>query len=71
MVVRKYPVGQLSRDICPAGTLGGRHKTNRPTCPGQPINAEFVMVAARLFQQAMDAGYGREEVSALFKVLQK
>lgn len=35
------------------------------------INAEFVMVAARLFQQAMDAGYAREEVSALFKVLQK
>jgi 3-hydroxyisobutyrate dehydrogenase-like beta-hydroxyacid dehydrogenase len=29
------------------------------------------MLAARLFQQAMAAGYGREEVSALFKVLQK
>jgi 3-hydroxyisobutyrate dehydrogenase-like beta-hydroxyacid dehydrogenase len=35
------------------------------------INAEFVQLAARLFQKAMDAGYGREEVSALFKVLQK
>jgi 3-hydroxyisobutyrate dehydrogenase-like beta-hydroxyacid dehydrogenase len=35
------------------------------------INAEFPRVAARLFQQAMNAGYGREEVSALFKVLQK
>jgi 3-hydroxyisobutyrate dehydrogenase-like beta-hydroxyacid dehydrogenase len=35
------------------------------------IDAEFVQVAARLFQKAMDAGYGREEVSALFKVLQK
>jgi 3-hydroxyisobutyrate dehydrogenase-like beta-hydroxyacid dehydrogenase len=35
------------------------------------IHAEFVMLAARLFQEAMDAGYGREEVSALFKVLQK
>ena len=35
------------------------------------INAEFAMLAARLFQEAMDAGYGREEVSALFKVLQK
>jgi 3-hydroxyisobutyrate dehydrogenase-like beta-hydroxyacid dehydrogenase len=35
------------------------------------INAEFPVLAARLFQQAMDAGYGREEVSALFKVLQK
>ena len=35
------------------------------------IHAEFPMLAARLFQQAMDAGYGREEVSALFKVLQK
>src|SRR5688572_6521829 len=35
------------------------------------INAEFAMLAARLFQAAMDAGYGREEVSALFKVLQK
>ena len=33
------------------------------------INAEFPMLAARLFQKAMDAGYGREEVSALFKVL--
>jgi 3-hydroxyisobutyrate dehydrogenase-like beta-hydroxyacid dehydrogenase len=35
------------------------------------IHAEFPRLAARLFQQAMDAGYGREEVSALFKVLQK
>jgi 3-hydroxyisobutyrate dehydrogenase-like beta-hydroxyacid dehydrogenase len=35
------------------------------------INFEFPMLAARLFQQAIDAGYGREEVSALFKVLQK
>jgi 3-hydroxyisobutyrate dehydrogenase-like beta-hydroxyacid dehydrogenase len=35
------------------------------------IHAEFPMLVARLFQQAMDAGYGRQEVSALFKVLQK
>jgi 3-hydroxyisobutyrate dehydrogenase-like beta-hydroxyacid dehydrogenase len=35
------------------------------------LNAEFPRLAARLFQQAMDEGYGREEVSALFKVLQK
>ncbi len=35
------------------------------------IDAEFTRLAARLFQKAMDAGYGREEVSALFKVLQK
>jgi 3-hydroxyisobutyrate dehydrogenase-like beta-hydroxyacid dehydrogenase len=35
------------------------------------IPSEFVQLAARLFQQAMDAGYGREEVSALFKVLKK
>ena len=35
------------------------------------INAEFPRLAARLFQKAMDAGYGREEVSALFKVLQQ
>ena len=35
------------------------------------INAEFPLLAARLFQEAMEAGYGREEVSALFKVLQK
>jgi 3-hydroxyisobutyrate dehydrogenase-like beta-hydroxyacid dehydrogenase len=35
------------------------------------INAEFPMLAARLFREAMDAGYGRQEVSALFKVLQK
>jgi 3-hydroxyisobutyrate dehydrogenase-like beta-hydroxyacid dehydrogenase len=35
------------------------------------INAEFPMLAKRLFQEAMDSGYGREEVSALFKVLQK
>jgi 3-hydroxyisobutyrate dehydrogenase-like beta-hydroxyacid dehydrogenase len=35
------------------------------------IHAEFPMLAARLFQKAMDSGYGREEVSALFKVLQK
>jgi len=35
------------------------------------IDAGFVQLTARLFQQAMDAGYGREEVSALFKVLQK
>jgi 3-hydroxyisobutyrate dehydrogenase-like beta-hydroxyacid dehydrogenase len=35
------------------------------------IRAEFPRLAARLFQQAMDSGYGREEVSALFKVLQQ
>jgi 3-hydroxyisobutyrate dehydrogenase-like beta-hydroxyacid dehydrogenase len=35
------------------------------------IDAEFPKLAARLFQQAMNSGYGREEVSALFKVLQK
>ena len=35
------------------------------------INAEFVQLTARIFQKAMDAGYAREEVSALFKVLQK
>ncbi|HEU5100825.1 MAG TPA: NAD(P)-binding domain-containing protein [Roseiflexaceae bacterium] len=35
------------------------------------IHAEFPKLAARLFQQAIAAGYGREEVSALFKVLQK
>ncbi|HSL42814.1 MAG TPA: NAD(P)-binding domain-containing protein [Anaerolineales bacterium] len=35
------------------------------------IDAEFPKLAARLFQEAMAAGYGREEVSALFKVLQK
>jgi 3-hydroxyisobutyrate dehydrogenase-like beta-hydroxyacid dehydrogenase len=35
------------------------------------IHAEFPKLAARLFQEAMVAGYGREEVSALFKVLQK
>lgn len=35
------------------------------------INAGFPQLVARLFQQAMVAGYGREEVSALFKVLQK
>ena len=33
------------------------------------IDAEFPRLAARLFQKAMDAGYAREEVSALFKVL--
>jgi 3-hydroxyisobutyrate dehydrogenase-like beta-hydroxyacid dehydrogenase len=35
------------------------------------IHAEFPQMAARLFQQAVNEGYGREEVSALFKVLQK
>jgi 3-hydroxyisobutyrate dehydrogenase-like beta-hydroxyacid dehydrogenase len=35
------------------------------------IHAAFPQLAARLFQQAMNDGYGREEVSALFKVLQK
>ena len=35
------------------------------------IHAEFPLLAARLFQEAVDAGYAREEVSALFKVLQK
>ena len=35
------------------------------------IHAEFPQLAARLFQKAMDAGYARQEVSALFKVLQK
>jgi 3-hydroxyisobutyrate dehydrogenase-like beta-hydroxyacid dehydrogenase len=35
------------------------------------IHAEFPELVARLFQQAINDGYGREEVSALFKVLQK
>jgi 3-hydroxyisobutyrate dehydrogenase-like beta-hydroxyacid dehydrogenase len=34
------------------------------------IRAEFPRLTARLFQRAMDAGYGREEVSALFTVLE-
>jgi 3-hydroxyisobutyrate dehydrogenase-like beta-hydroxyacid dehydrogenase len=33
------------------------------------INAEFPLLLSGLFQKAMKAGYGREEVSALFKVL--
>ena len=33
------------------------------------INAEYPMFTSALFQKAMAAGYGREEVSALFKVL--
>jgi len=33
------------------------------------INADFPSFTAALFQKAMTAGYGREEVSALFKVL--
>lgn len=35
------------------------------------LEAEFVQLTALLFQKAMDAGYAREEVSALFKVLQR
>jgi 3-hydroxyisobutyrate dehydrogenase-like beta-hydroxyacid dehydrogenase len=35
------------------------------------INGEFPLFTAALFHKAMAAGYGREEVSALFKVLQK
>lgn len=33
------------------------------------IDTRFPMLASDLFQQAMAAGYGREEVSAIFKVL--
>jgi 3-hydroxyisobutyrate dehydrogenase-like beta-hydroxyacid dehydrogenase len=33
------------------------------------LDAGFVTLAAELFQKAMAAGYGREEVSALYKVL--
>ena len=33
------------------------------------IDARFTMLTAKIFQQAMAAGYGREEVSAIFKVL--
>jgi 3-hydroxyisobutyrate dehydrogenase-like beta-hydroxyacid dehydrogenase len=33
------------------------------------INAEFPLFTSALFQKAMQAGYSREEVSALFKVL--
>jgi 3-hydroxyisobutyrate dehydrogenase-like beta-hydroxyacid dehydrogenase len=35
------------------------------------IDAQFSQLVDRLFQLAMNAGYGREEVSALYKVLQK
>lgn len=35
------------------------------------IQAEFPVLASDLFQKAVAAGYGREEVSAAFKVLQK
>lgn len=35
------------------------------------IDAEFPTFASSLFQKAMTAGYGREEVSAAFKVLAK
>ncbi len=33
------------------------------------INAAFPVFTSALFQKAMQAGYGREEVSALFKIL--
>jgi 3-hydroxyisobutyrate dehydrogenase-like beta-hydroxyacid dehydrogenase len=33
------------------------------------INIGLPMLTSELFQRAMAAGYGREEVSALFKVL--
>ncbi|HET6822480.1 MAG TPA: NAD(P)-dependent oxidoreductase [Anaerolineales bacterium] len=49
---------------------GGIHQIARHAQDSH-IHTEFPQLAARLFQQAMDAGYGREEVSALFKVLQK
>jgi 3-hydroxyisobutyrate dehydrogenase-like beta-hydroxyacid dehydrogenase len=35
------------------------------------INADFALLTSALFQQAMAAGYGREEVSAVYKVLEK
>jgi 3-hydroxyisobutyrate dehydrogenase-like beta-hydroxyacid dehydrogenase len=38
---------------------------------GSHIHAEFPELVARLFHEAIAAGYGREEVSALFKVLKK
>jgi len=34
------------------------------------INAAFPEFVSQLFQQAVDAGYGREEVSAVYKVLE-
>lgn len=33
--MRKYPIRQLSRDICPAGTRDWRHTIDRPARPGQ------------------------------------
>jgi 3-hydroxyisobutyrate dehydrogenase-like beta-hydroxyacid dehydrogenase len=35
------------------------------------IHAGFPLFTAALFQEAMDAGYGREEVSALYKILSR
>ena len=35
------------------------------------IDAAFPMFTSALFQKAMEAGYGREEVSAVFKILAK
>ena len=63
--------GNYQESSAPLELWAGSIKQIAQHAQDSRINAEFAMLAARLFQEAMDAGYGREEVSALFKVLQK
>ena len=63
--------GNYQDTSAPLGLWAGAIKQITQHAQDSHINAEFPKLAARLFQEAMAAGYGREEVSALFKVLQK
>jgi 3-hydroxyisobutyrate dehydrogenase-like beta-hydroxyacid dehydrogenase len=63
--------GNYQETSSPLELWAGGRKQIAQHAQDSHLHAEFPQLAARLFQQAMDAGYGREEVSALFKVLRR
>ena len=63
--------GNYQETVAPLELWAGAIRNIAQHAQDSNINAEFPVLASSLFQRAMAAGYNREEVSALFKVLRK
>lgn len=68
-LVDNIRTGSYSETSAPLELWAGPIQRMAQHAQASQIDSGFVSVAAGLFEQAMQAGYGREEVSALYKVL--
>lgn len=68
-LVENIQSGSYSETSAPLELWAGPIERIAQHARDSQIDAGFPMFASALFRKAMEAGYGREEVSALFKVL--